>query len=121
MKCPRCGANPEVVTSFYCPECGADLPFDRDDNAGRVNVYATAGFVTSCVGLFANLFGIVPLIALFLSVKGLLQIKETGEGGRVLAVCGIIISVIGLLIFLLLIAVFTIYWGEFSRMILYSL
>lgn len=49
MKCPRCGANPEVVTSFYCPECGADLPFDRDDNAGRVNVYATAGFVTSCV------------------------------------------------------------------------
>lgn len=121
MKCPRCGANLEVVTSFYCPECGADLPFDRDDNAGRVNIYATVGFVTSCVGLFANLFGIVPLIALFLSVKGLLQIKETGEGGRVLAVCGIIISVIGLLIFLLLIAVFTIYWSEFSRMILYLL
>ncbi len=121
MKCPRCGANPEVVTSIYCPECGADLPFDRDDNAGRVNVYATAGFVTSCVGLFANLFGIVPLIALFLSVKGLRQIKETGEGGKALAVCGIIVSAIGLLILLLLIAVFTIYWGEFSRMILYSL
>lgn len=121
MKCPRCGANLEVVTSFYCPECGADLPFDRDDNVGRVNAYATVGFVTSCIGLFVNLFGIVPLIALLLSVKGLRQIKETGEEGKALAVCGIIISIIGLLILLLLIAVFTIYWGEFSRMILYSL
>lgn len=117
MTCPRCGAKPDKYnSSYYCTECGEYLPFDRDSGVEtRVNTYAVAGFVTACVGLFANLLGVVPLISLILSVIGLRQIKETGEGGRTLAICGIIISVLGLIIIISLFALLAFYLGGLSQ------
>lgn len=45
----------------------------------------------------------MPLIGLILSIIALTQIKKTGEGGKGLAVAGIIISVIMMILGMLLV------------------
>ena len=118
MKCPHCGTVLPIVNGYYCSNCGETLPFDtQPDRTGITNIYALAGFITACIGLFANLLGIMPIISLVLSVKGLRQIRETGENGRLLAIAGIILSCIGIIIFLALLALILFFWGTFPQIL----
>lgn len=116
MKCPHCNARLPIINGYYCPECGKTLPFDLQiDRTGMTNSYALAGFMIACLGLFANLLGIMPIISLVLSVKGLRQIKETGENGRLLSILGIILSCIGIVILLALIILIALFWRTFPQ------
>lgn len=58
----------------------------------------------SIVGLVTAFF--VPIVGLFLSITGLVQVNKRGEKGKALAISGIIVSVVvGLLQFLILLAI----------------
>jgi hypothetical protein len=72
-------------------------------SAPRTNALAIASLVASIAGLFTC--GIGNILGLIFGVVGLSQIKRTGEGGRGLAIAGIVISV---LTFVLLVVAFII-------------
>jgi len=87
--------------------------------------YAQSGY--SQVGAKTNTFAIVGLItSFFLQVVGLIlsiialgQIKRTGEGGRSLAIAGIIISsvgiVVGIIVAIIYIVIFAAYGSSLAH------
>ncbi len=71
------------------------------DSAPRTNALAIASLVASIAGLLTC--GIGDILGLIFGVVALRQVKRTGEGGRGLAIAGIVISA---LIFAFLVAAF---------------
>lgn len=112
--CNHCGNNLEENAAF-CPVCGAAQNVQTSGaEAGaqqvpvqepvpmvqpvympvvqqpKTNGLAIAGFVCAIVGWFCC--GITSLIGLVLSIVALLQIKNRQEGGKGLAIAGIVIG-----------------------------
>lgn len=98
--CPVCGAEPSGQTS--CTEMDAQqrpvqepvpvvqpvyMPVVQQP---KTNGLAIAGFVCSIVGWFCC--GITSIIGLILSIVALSQIKNRQEGGKGLAIAGIVIG-----------------------------
>ncbi len=90
--CPNCGKEVNE-NAVICVNCGVSLNGKNNVvNGNKNNSLAVAGFVTSIVSLIINLWGIVGLLALILSVIGLVQISNNKEKGKGLAIAGIIIG-----------------------------
>ena len=58
----------------------------------RTNTQCIVGLVLSCVALFINFFGLIGLVGLVVSISGLRQCGQRGEGGKVLAIIGIVLG-----------------------------
>jgi len=107
MTCPHCNANLEEGATF-CLNCGAQLEAAQAEAAPeaapaaapvaekkKVNGLAVAGFVISLVGLFCA--GIIcGIISVVLSAVALKQIPAKNQGGKGLAVAGLVIGIIDL-------------------------
>ena len=120
MFCSKCGK--EINTNaMICVHCGCLLDgytLEQLNNptvqspVGQVpvekkksNVCAIVGFVLSLVGFFLGYYLYVVLIAgLVLSIVGLVQSKKL-ENGNGLAIAGLIISAVGLAIWLIVIII----------------
>jgi len=63
-------------------------------NRVGTNDNALIGFILSLVSVPISLFGIVPIISLIFSIKGLSEVNRTGEKGKGLAIAGIMISTV---------------------------
>ena len=105
--CNHCGNGLEENAAF-CPVCGAatsgQSPCEEVDAQQRpvqpvympvvqqpkTNGLAVAGFVCSIVGWFCC--GITSIIGVILSIVALSQIKNRQEGGKGLAIAGIVIG-----------------------------
>lgn len=122
--CSQCGSSMEEGAVF-CPVCGAE---QEAQNAPQVqgaqapayvvraapavqktNSLAIAGFVCSVMGFFCC--GIPALVGLILSIVGYSQIKSRNEGGKGLAVAGIII---GAVLPVLMIVFYVLYFTFFA-------
>lgn len=84
--------------------CGAAAPAVQ-----KTNSLAIAGFVCSIMGFFCC--GIPALVGLILSIVGYSQIKSRNEGGKGLAVAGIII---GAVLPVLMIVFYVLYFTFFA-------
>ena len=106
MTCPHCNANLEEGATF-CLNCGAQLdaaaPAAEAAPAAapaapakkKVNGLAVAGFVISLVGMFC--FGIVcGILSVIFCAIALKQIPAKNQGGKGLAVAGLIIGILDL-------------------------
>lgn len=71
------------------------------------------GILTFLIPFIGFIFGIIGII---LSVKATKQMKETNEGGKGLAIAGLICSIIGLVLQLLVILGFV----AFSTMLIHA-
>ena len=90
--CPNCGKEVDEK-AVVCVGCGVSLANQNisvQDN--KTNSLAVAGFATSLVSLIINLWGIIGLLALILSIVGLVQVGNKNEKGKGLAIAGIIIG-----------------------------
>ena len=107
MTCPHCNANLEEGATF-CLNCGAQLEAPQAEAAPeaapaaapvaakkKVNGLAVAGFVVSLVGLIcAGL--ICGILSVVFSAVALKQIPAKNQGGKGLAVAGLVIGIIDL-------------------------
>ena len=90
----------------YCVNCGKALNSDgictncdsKEKNTNSNNGLAIAGFTLSIISSVLCC-GIFNLVSLGLSIAGLFSNKKTGKG---FAICGIIISLIPILLFILI-------------------
>ena len=113
MFCTNCGKEVKEDAAF-CPECGAVLhpsaqqqtpnaaqssaPVKaQTESKAQYNILAILGLVISGISVFVNLLGIVGIAGTVLSVLGLLNCKSKGEGGRALAIAGIVVGGISIL------------------------
>lgn len=108
LYCVKCGTP--LSGGNFCPMCGENVqqtnPYNNyypNDPNYRVptNAMAVAGFVVACVSVFFNFWGLAGAVGLILSIVGYSQIQRTHEGGRGLAVAGIVIGAIGVFLGLL--------------------
>jgi len=111
MYCSKCG---KILSDSgkFCQNCGQEISSaeysrqaDRKQNyyaapqtqPTKTNALALTGFILGCVSLIFNLWGIVGLAALVLSVIGYNQISAAGENGKGFATAGIILGAVGIL------------------------
>ena len=92
--CPNCGS--EVGETFNaCPNCGTNLGgamvTNQMQTPTKTNAAAIIGLVFSIIG--------IGIIGLIVSIVGISQIKKTNEGGKGLAIAGIIISILKIVFF----------------------
>lgn len=107
MYCKNCGHQIDDNCK-YCPDCGAPQPtsFSSDyqytnpeeiKNDHGYNSVCIIGFVISCVSLFFNLFGLLAIAGIIVSIAGLKSCKNREEKGKVFAVIGIILGMVSLI------------------------
>lgn len=132
--CSNCGSQIGDESKF-CPNCGKTLDaqnagqqqtqttqtsqpnyqqgyqpnYQQTQTKPKLNIMALVGFILGCVSILINFWGIVGIIALVFSIVGYTQIKNTGNGGKGLAITGIILGAIGVV------------WGFISLILLGSL
>ncbi len=87
---PPYGAPPQQGPGWY-PQGGHGYPRPRDTNG-----FAIASLVCSLVGLLVLVIG--PLLGVVFGVVGLRQIPRLGQGGRNLAIAGIVLGGVLLLL-----------------------
>lgn len=99
MKCIKCGREIKAGSAF-CQYCGVPQPKknsaqneDNRENKKSLNKMCVIGLVAAVLTSFFNIGELGGLIAVGLSVYGLMQCKKMNEGGRVLAVIGIVIGI----------------------------
>ena len=116
MYCKNCGHQIDDG-SKYCPECGAsqNTSFSSDyqysgtpdyKNEARYNSVCIIGLVISAGSLFINMFGLLAVAGIIVSIAGLKSCKSRGEKGKVFAVIGIVIGIVSLLYTVLVILLF---------------
>ena len=112
MTCPHCNATLEEGATF-CLNCGAALeaaaPAAEEAAPAaapaapakkKVNGLAVAGFVVSLVGLFC--FGwLCGILSIVFSAVALKQIPAKNQGGKGLAVAGLVIGIIDIASYIL--------------------
>lgn len=101
--CPACGAPVEEVAAAPAQPAAteaASAPATAPVTAEKNNICALIGFILSIVSVCCC--GTSSLVALILSIVGLNQIKSGNGKGKGLATAGIILSVIGLLLAIVL-------------------
>lgn len=108
--CSKCGAKLEVIDKF-CNSCGTKVigvPVEESNtqismvnennvSSQKNNGFALAGFIISLVSTICCC-GCLSGLSLIFSIIGLSQINKTHEGGKGLAIAGIVLSSIGFLI-----------------------
>ncbi|MEM1012696.1 MAG: DUF4190 domain-containing protein [Planctomycetota bacterium] len=103
IRCPRCTAS-SPVTANNCRNCG--MPFTMEgttlEAAGSSNGMATASLVLGIVGLPAFCTVVVPLLAVVFGAVAVRQTNENGQGGRGMAIAGIVCGSVGLLMSMML-------------------
>lgn len=67
-------------------------------STGSANGLAVASFVLGVVGLFIQLFGILPVLAIVFGVMARRRIASGASGSSGLAMAGIVLGVIGIVI-----------------------
>jgi len=113
MYCSNCGAQLSDAAAF-CSKCGSPTasrqgqytqgntyqqytPPPYQQNVNKINTMALVGFIVACASLLLNLWGIVGIAGLALSIVGFVQIKNTGENGKGFAIAGIVIGGVSVL------------------------
>jgi len=94
MYCKQCGTQ-LVESSEYCSKCGASV--DVDSKKEKTNILALIGVILAGVSIFLNFWGIVGISAIVLSVIGLIQINNSNEKGKAMAITGISIGAFSVL------------------------
>ena len=97
--CTNCGRDIKAKDVF-CQYCGnqiieSDKLSDKEKEiiiTNKNNSLALAGFIVSLVSFIIGFWGITAIVGIVLSSVGLSQIKKTNEGGKNLAIAGIIIG-----------------------------
>ena len=106
MFCSNCGKDVANDMKF-CDKCGNRLYNETEslevnntdgqmNTKPKLNIMALVGFILGCVSLLINFWGIVGIIALVFSIVGYAQISNNSEGGKGLAIGGIILGAIGI-------------------------
>ena len=103
--CPHCGFENNM---FFCPECGNKISRNAlmcphcgyqsnnsINNSESVNPICLSGMVVAIVSFFIDLFGLMSITALVLSIVGIT--KATKGKNRTFAIIGIVLSVLELL------------------------
>ncbi|HEY2587660.1 MAG TPA: DUF4190 domain-containing protein [Tepidisphaeraceae bacterium] len=102
IRCPRCSAI-SPITANNCKSCG--MPFTMEgttiEATGSNNGFCVASLVLGIIGLIPCTFLIAALLAIIFGVIGYNQVSKAGGegGGKGMAIAGIILGVIGGLIF----------------------
>lgn len=110
MYCVNCGKkiNDDVM---FCPECGAaqERPEQSGANTEKhvyglenqpevkktsYNTMSIVGLSVSGASLVINLYGLVGVLGIILSIIGLISCKKNNESGQILAIIGIVIGVL---------------------------
>ena len=60
------------------------------------NSLAVGSLVISIIGLFINLFGIVPIVGILFAISAIMHINDKGGKGKELAIAGLIVGILGL-------------------------
>ena len=60
----------------------------------KTNTMAVVGMIVAMISLLLNFWGIVGIAAIVISAMGLLQINETGQKGKTLAIVGVSVGTI---------------------------
>lgn len=103
--CTHCGAE-LLDEAVLCPKCGcwvnsvATSPTTEIKEELKTNVCALIGFILSLVSIcmIVNLFGLLSVAGLVLSIVGLVQICKRGnQKGKRRAIAGIVVSAIFLI------------------------
>lgn len=111
MYCIKCGSQLSDEAKF-CTNCGANINNESPENTyyqsssnennkntdgertlitkAPTNLFCILGICISVISFFINLWGLVAIVGVVLSIIGLQQIKTTQENGRELAISGII-------------------------------
>lgn len=71
--------------------------YDVPQPKAKINPLILAGFITACVSLLINLWGLVGIAGLVLSIMGYHQTAGTTENGRGFAIAGIVIGAFSVL------------------------
>lgn len=102
-KCPNCGSTVKIQlapnSEFEEPKNPYTQPYRPYGTPGynnnRMNGYAIAGFVLSCVALVLMcVFPPLSILGIVFSALGLSQIKKNFQRGKGLAVAGLVIGVL---------------------------
>ena len=94
MYCKQCGIELQEG-NLFCKMCGARVDIEKnnmDSVQNKTNTMALMGLIVSGISLLLNFWGIVGIVAVILSTLGLLQINETNEKGKGMAITGISIG-----------------------------
>src|SRR4051812_21739990 len=97
IRCPRCPAV-SPINSNNCRSCG--MPFTMEgthvESGGASNGYCVASLVLGIIGIPTMCSVILPLLAILFGIIGYTQIsKNEGEGGKGMAIAGIVCGSIG--------------------------
>lgn len=96
IQCAKCKTL-SPISSNNCKKCG--MPFTMEgttvEAAGNRNGFAVAGLTLGILSIPLGCTIIVPVIGLLLSSVAIYQTRETPEGGRTMAIVGLICSLIG--------------------------
>lgn len=62
-----------------------------------MNVMAITGFTIACISLFLDLFGLLAIVGIVLSVIEMTQVSNTNERGKGFAIADIILGAVKVL------------------------
>jgi hypothetical protein len=71
---------------------------DRPTAARGTNGLAVASMVLGIIGIFIQLFGILPILAIVFGIMGLRRSDAAAGRGRGMAIAGIVLGAVGLVI-----------------------
>ena len=96
--CPVCGQAVNIAANNqYQPHYSPNYNPPYQNTTVKTNGIALAGFIIGCVSLLINLWGLVVLAALIMSIIGCVQISSGKGKGNAFAVAGIIIGAFSLI------------------------
>lgn len=102
MKCTKCGK--EIMDgAAFCQHCGARQtkanPLQDMNRGNKVpnNTMCVIGLVIAVLTFFFSFGPLGGVIAVGLSVYGLMDCKKKGEGGRGFAIAGILFALFNLM------------------------
>lgn len=111
---PPGGLPPPVDYPDGMPGYGYPGPY-RPPRPSGTNSLATASLVTSVLGmplgipltLLCSIGALIPIIGMVLGVAALAQIRQTRQGGRELAISGIVVGAVVLVVLAVLLVGFS--------------
>lgn len=80
----------------------------------KTNSLAVGAFVISIIGLFINLWGIVPIVAILFSISALIYIRDSGDEGKGVATAALILGIAGIVLTVLRFALCFVLIDNFS-------
>src|SRR5258705_234427 len=99
----RCAAV-SPINSNNCRSCGMRFTMEGThvESGGASNGYCVASLVLGIIGIPTGCSIILPLLAILFGIIGYTQVsKNEGEGGKGMAIAGIVCGAVGLIIAIL--------------------